>query len=58
MVLIKLDSPCVVSNCCIEVALLAIGKTTIMVEIGLSWLDLDSGSETLDCLVEVTSSVE
>ena len=58
MVLIKLDSPRVVSNCGVKVALLAIGKATIMVEIGLSWLYLDCGGETLDCLVEVTSSIE
>ncbi len=58
MVLVKLDSSCIVSNRSIEVALLPVCKAPIMIEVCLPWLDLDRSREALNSLNEVSTPIE
>ena len=56
--LIKVYCLGVISNSCVEVALLAICETTVVVKIGFSRFDADSCREAVNSLVEVASSVK
>ena len=57
MLRINLDGIPVVRNCLVKLALLAVGKATIMIEVGLGWLNLNSMGETLNGLVIVSPAV-
>ena len=57
MTSIELDSLRIVGDSSVEVALLAVGKPTIMVKVSLTWLDLDRRSEAPNGLVEVSASI-
>ena len=58
MLLIKLDCLGVVRDRCFEVAQFSERKASVMVEVCLAWLYLDSGREALNSLLVVSSPVE
>ena len=58
VILIEFDGATVISYRCIEVALLSVGKTSIVIEISLSRLNLNRRREALDGFIEVAASIE
>jgi len=57
VILVKLNSPTIISYRCIKVALLTISKATIVVKIGLTRLYVNGRSKALNSLIKVSPSV-
>ena len=57
MVGVEVDSLGVILNSCIEVALLSVGKASVVIEVSLAWLNLNCSCKALNRLIKVASSV-